>query len=140
MFGPEMVKPCPMCTSMLDGWNGLTPHILDRVNFAVVVKSPIERVLAFGAQRGWSRAPFISSAGTTYNADYHAENDAGAQVPAMNVFVRRDGEIRHFWGSELLFADVDGHPRHMDLMWPIWNLLDLTPEGRGTDWFPKLEY
>jgi predicted dithiol-disulfide oxidoreductase (DUF899 family) len=140
MFGPEMIKPCPACTSMIDGWNGLTPHILDRVNFAVVTKSPIERILAFGSQRGWSRVPFLSSAGTTYNADYHAETPDGEQIPAMNVFVRRDGEIRHFWGSELLYAELPGHPRHMDLMWPIWNLFDLTPEGRGSDWFPKLEY
>jgi len=140
MFGPEMIKPCPACTSLIDGFNGLTPHVLDRVNFAVVTKSPIERILAFGSQRGWSRVPFVSSAGTTYNADYHAETPDGEQIPAMNVFVRRDGEIRHFWGSELLYAELPGHPRHMDLMWPIWNLFDLTPEGRGTDWFPKLEY
>jgi predicted dithiol-disulfide oxidoreductase (DUF899 family) len=140
MFGPEMEKPCPACTSLIDGFNGLAWHILDRLNLAIVAKSPIERVLAFGSRRGWDRVPFVSSAETPYNSDYHAENDDGEQIPAMNVFVRRDGEIRHFWGSELLYADLPGHPRHMDLMWPIWNLFDLTPEGRGTDWFPKLEY
>ena len=140
MYGPEMEHACPMCTSMLDGLNGLTPHILDRVNLAVVAKSPIERITAHAANRGWERLPLVSSAGTTYNHDYHGEDAGGAQIPAMNVFVKRDGEIRHFWNSELLYADVPGHPRHVDLIWPIWNLFDLTPEGRGESWFPKLAY
>jgi predicted dithiol-disulfide oxidoreductase (DUF899 family) len=63
-------------------------------------------------------------------------------MPMMNVFVRRKGAIRHFWGCELLYAKAergqDG--RHADLLWPLWNALDLTPEGRGKDWRPKLDY
>jgi len=30
--------------------------------------------------------------------------------------------------------------RHVDFMWPLWNILDRTPEGRGSDWGPRLEY
>ncbi len=25
------------------------------------------------------------------------------------------------------------------MLWPLWNVLDLTPEGRGKDWYPKLD-
>jgi len=31
-------------------------------------------------------------------------------------------------------------PRHVDPIWPLWNLFDFTPEGRGTNWYPKLSY
>jgi predicted dithiol-disulfide oxidoreductase (DUF899 family) len=56
----------------------------------------------------------------------------------------RDGEeIRHSWATELLFAarDEGVESRHVDSIWPIWNVLDLTPEGRGAEReFPKLSY
>jgi predicted dithiol-disulfide oxidoreductase (DUF899 family) len=58
----------------------------------------------------------------------------------LNVFVKKDDRVHHFWGSELLYAELDGQPRHVDLLWPLWNIFDLTPEGRGTDWYPKLSY
>jgi predicted dithiol-disulfide oxidoreductase (DUF899 family) len=53
----------------------------------------------------------------------------------LNVF-RRDGAvIRHFWGSELLDAPAGPgqEARHVDVIIPLWNLFDVTPEGRGTD-------
>ena len=63
-------------------------------------------------------------------------------MPMLNVFVRRRGAIRHFYGTELLFAKADPgqNNRHVDMLWPLWNLLDFTPEGRGSDWYPKLQY
>jgi predicted dithiol-disulfide oxidoreductase (DUF899 family) len=92
--------------------------------------------------RGWNNLRLLSSAGTTYNRDYHGETEKGAQMPMMNVFVKKDGKVRHFYGSELLYAPEDKgqNARHNDLMWPLWNVLDLTPEGRGSDWYPKLAY
>ena len=80
----------------------------------------------------------LSSQHTSYGIDYFAESKKGNQMPMANVFVRRDATIQHFWGSEMLYADVDGQPRHVDLMWPLWNVFDTTPEGRGTDWYPSL--
>ena len=72
----------------------------------------------------------------------HGEAADGSQWPMMNVFRRTRGVIRHFYGSELLSAKEDKgqNARHNDLMWPLWGVLDLTPEGRGTSWYPKLEY
>ena len=43
MFGPQAEQPCPMCTSLLDALNGNAPHITQRVNLAVVARSPIGR-------------------------------------------------------------------------------------------------
>ena len=134
--------PCPHCTSMLDALDGAAQHITQRVNFAVVAKAPLPRILAHAHQRGWRGLQLLSSAGTTYNRDYFGEDAQGAQMPMLNVF-RREGEaIRHFWGSELLDAPTEPgqDPRHVDSIDPQWNLFDFTPEGRGTDWYPELNY
>lgn len=142
MYGPNMAKACPMCTSMLDGLNGNAPHIAQRTNLVVIAKSPLARVLGFARGRGWSNLRLLSSAGNDYNRDYRGEGPDGAQWPMLNVFVRRRGAIRHFYGTELLFAKAEPgqNNRHVDMLWPLWNLLDFTPEGRGRDWYPKLQY
>jgi len=142
MFGPQMSAPCVSCTSILDSLEGEAPHVVQRVNLAVVARSPIDRILEFTRARGWRNLRLLSSAANTYNRDYHGESESGAQLPMMNVFVRRNGRIYHTYGTELLFAPSergqDG--RHVDSFWPLWNLFDLTPEGRGTDWYPRLQY
>ena len=142
MYGPNMAKPCPMCTSIIDGLNGNAMHITQRTNLVIVAKSPIARILEFARSRGWSNLKFVSSAGNSYNHDYHGEDAKGSQWPMLNVFQREDGTIRHTWGSELLGAKPEPgqDPRHGDMLWPLWNVLDFTPEGRGKDWRPKLSY
>jgi predicted dithiol-disulfide oxidoreductase (DUF899 family) len=142
MYGPEMARPCPLCTSILDAVNGEAPHVVQRTNLAIVAKSPIKRIREFAAERGWRNLRLLSSEGTTYNRDYQGENSAGDQTPALNVFVRRGEKIYHTYSTELLFAPSepgqDG--RHVDAIWPLWNLFDFTPEGRGEKWIPKLSY
>jgi predicted dithiol-disulfide oxidoreductase (DUF899 family) len=142
MFGSMMERPCPSCTSILDALEGNAQHINQRMNLAVVAKSPLSRVLAFARERGWRRLRLLSSINNSYNRDYLAETDDGRQMPMLNVFVKRGDEIRHFWGSEMLYApwDKGQEPRHVDFMWPLWNIFDMTPDGRGTDWQPKLNY
>ena len=141
MYGPNMERACPMCTSFLDSLDAAAPHITQRVNLAVCARSPIDRVADFGASRGWSNLRLLSSASNSYQYDYLAESDDGSQLPMANVFMRRGGRIWHFWGSELLFQPYPtGNSRHVDLLWPLWNALDLTPEGRGESWYPALEY
>jgi len=134
-------RPCPSCTSFLDAFDGTALHITQRINLAVVAKAELSRILAHAEVRGWRRLRLLSSAGNTYNRDYFGESAEGAQ-PMLNVF-RRDGEaIRHFWGSEFLYAPPEPgqDPRHSDSIDPQWNLFDFTPEGRGTDWYPELSY
>jgi predicted dithiol-disulfide oxidoreductase (DUF899 family) len=142
MYGPAMEKPCPMCTAMLDSLNGAAPHASQRVNLAVAASSPIERVRAYARARGWRNLRLLSSAGSTYNRDYHAETPDGSQLPVLNVFVKRGAAIHHSYATELLFAGPEAgqHPRHLDLVFPLWNLFDLVPEGRGTDWVPRIAY
>ena len=142
MFSPQMKQACPMCTSFLDGLDGNAQHVAQRTNLVVIAKSPIERIAEYARGRGWRNLRLLSSAETTYNRDYHGENEKGAQMPMMNVFVKQGGKVRHFYGSELLYAPEEKgqNARHNDLMWPLWNLLDLTPDGRGSDWYPKLSY
>jgi predicted dithiol-disulfide oxidoreductase (DUF899 family) len=142
MYGPDMAEPCPSCTSILDGLNGQAPHVAERASLVVIAKSPAPRIRAHARARGWDKLRLFSSAGTTYNRDYHGENAKGSQRPALNVFTRRDDTIRHVTCSELMFVapEPGQDPRHVDLIWPLWNLLDATPEGRGSDWRPKLGY
>jgi len=139
MYGPSAEKPCPMCTSMLDGLNAQAPHITQLIGLAVVARSPIRRVVDFAAGRQWNNLRLLSASGCSYQADYFGEDAEGNQWPMANVFVRRPDGIHHFWGSELLYADVEGDTRHIDQLWPLWHVLDLTPEGRG-NFYPKLAY
>jgi predicted dithiol-disulfide oxidoreductase (DUF899 family) len=142
MYSLAMNNPCPMCTSILDALDGQAQHVSQRVNIAVVAKSPLPRILTFARNRGWKNLRFLSSADNSYNRIYHAEDEEGRQLPMMNVFVKKGDTIRHFWASELLYskADPGQNQRHVDIFWPLWNLLDLTPEGRGTNWYPKISY
>lgn len=133
---------CPSCTQFLDSFDGAVRHATQRINVALVVKADLPRLIAHAGRRGWRWMRLLSSATNTYNRDYHAEADDGSQMPMTNVF-RRDGEtIRHFWGSELLYAppEPSQDPRHGDTVEPLWNLFDLTPDGRGTDWYPDFSY
>jgi predicted dithiol-disulfide oxidoreductase (DUF899 family) len=142
MYGPAMKSPCTSCTSILDGLNGETPHIADRVNFAVAAKSPAPRIREVAKERGWGHLQLLSSANNSYNTDYHGEDEKGGQLPVLNVFVRRDDGIHHTYATELLWGPkeegMDG--RHVDFIWPVWNMFDFTPDGRGTNWYPKLSY
>lgn len=142
MYGPKMEKPCPMCTSMLDSLNGNAHHIAQRTNLVVIARSPLARILEFARGRGWSNLKLLSSEKNSYNRDYHGEDAKGAQWPMLNVFQKAGGQIRHAWGSEMLSAKLEPgqDPRHVDMLWPLWNVLDFTPEGRGKDWRPRLDY
>ncbi len=139
MYGPEMKAACPMCTSFIDGMDRYARHITERVNLAVVAKSSLARIRAWADERDWNRVRLLSSERNDYNTDYASQTPDGNQIPACNVFIKRDDGIFHFWNAETLYVAGQGHPRHVDLLWPIWNFFDLTPEGRG-EWMPSLSY
>ncbi len=138
---PLAEGPCPSCVAFLDQLDGAMEHAGQHVNFAVVARAPLPRVLTFANERGWRHLRVLSSSGNPYNRDYYAETPNGAQRPMLNVFHRDGGGIRHFWGSELLYApwDPGQDPRHVGTLEPVWNLFDLTPEGRP-DWDEQLSY
>lgn len=142
MFGPQRERPCPMCTSLLSALDGEMPDILQNVAFAVIARSPVDRMLAFAQERGWRHLRLYSSGGNDFNRKYAFEDPETGDNAAFNVFTRRDGGIRHFWGDEMgpESADPGQDPRGVANAMPIWSLLDLTPEGRRPDWYPKLQY
>lgn len=146
MFGPQRERPCPMCTSLLSAWEGEVPDIQQRVALAVVARSPIERLVTFKRERGWRYLPLFSDVTGEFSRDYHGLTANGGDDAAFNVFTRRreaDGmTIRHFWGGEMNGASADPgqDPRGAPDLMPIWTILDVTPEGRGTGWYPKLTY
>ena len=139
---PLIEGPCPSCTALLDQLDGAVEHVSQRLTIAVVAKAPQPVMQAFGDERGWRHLRLLSSLGTTYNRDYHGETEQGHQRPMLNVFHREGDVIRHFWGSELLYAATEPgqDTRHVGTIEPLWNLYDLTPEGRGSDWEEQLTY
>lgn len=156
MYGPERERPCPGCTHLLDALDGEAEHIAQRINLVVVAKSPLPRIAAFAGERGWRRLRLLSTAGNSYDRDYFGDSTglaaairvqqdfkAGEEwdMPMLNVFRRNGKAIRHCWGSEILYAppEPDQEYRHNDALDPLWNMLDVTPEGRG-DFHPQLNY
>jgi predicted dithiol-disulfide oxidoreductase (DUF899 family) len=138
---PVAEGPCPSCVALLDQLDGAVEHAGQFLNFVVVAKTPLDRSMTWKRERGWRRLRLFSSADNTYNRDYLAETPEGVQRPMLNVFHRDGGKIRHFWGSELLYGrwDPGEDPRHVGTLEPLWNLFDLTPEGRP-DWYERLNY
>jgi len=140
MYSAKMKAACPMCTAILDGLDGQIPHIEQNISTAVIARHDIDTLSEFGRSRGWRNLRLLSSKDNRYNVDYYGEVD-GEQTTTANVFVRDGDTIRHYWNSELSYQPMmkGGHMRHLDLIWPMWNVLDMTPQGRG-DFFPSLKY
>lgn len=139
---PLKEGPCPSCVALIDQLEGAAEHALQQLNLVVVAKTSLPRLQKYTQERGWRRLRYLSSAHNSFNHDYHAETAAGHQRPMLNVF-HRDGEsVRHFWASELFYAPTEPgqDPRHVGTIEPLWNLFDLTPDGRPTNWDEQLSY
>jgi predicted dithiol-disulfide oxidoreductase (DUF899 family) len=135
--------PCPSCTAFLDSLDGVAKHIqAGGLNFVIIAKAPIERITTYARERGWHNLRLLSAAGNNFKRDYHAESPEGAQLPLMTVFHRDGDQIRHFWSSEIFFAPTDPgqDPRHVGTIEALWNIFDLTPEGRPTQWHEQINY
>ena len=140
MYGPQRNDGCPMCTAQVSSWDPEVPHLEQRLALAVVARSPYPRVADYGKARGWKHLRLYSDPSGDFTRDY--VGDANADMPAYTVFHRQDGTIRHFYSAEgnSAMADPGQDPHNAPDMNPLWILLDTTPEGRGTDWYPKLDY
>ena len=140
MYGPQREQPCPMCTSLMSAWDGNSLDVEQRMALVMVARSPIERLLKVKKERGWQHLKLYSDVDGGFTRDYVSADDA--DMPAFNVFTRQDGTIRHFWSGEMggSTADPGQDPRGAPDLMPLWTILDCTPEGRGTDWYPKLSY
>ena len=141
MYGPERERPCPMCTSFVGSLDIPAPDIEQRIAVAIVGRSPVARQLAFARERGWTHLTFYQMVGDDFAVDYGGLNngDEGAMV---HIWQRDGDRVRLFWAPEggAETADPGFDPHLAPDPTPLWNILDWTPEGRGTDWYPKLEY
>jgi predicted dithiol-disulfide oxidoreductase (DUF899 family) len=126
MFGPNWDKPCPSCTSLMDGFDRTWYSVAQDAAFAAIAKAPAEKISAWAKERGWSQIPLLSGYESPFQADYKCQDPAkdDMQWPLMHAFRKRNGKIFHFWGTETM-------SNHVDTVWPYWNLLDFTPEGRA---------
>ena len=125
MFGPNWDKPCPACTSLMDGFDRSWYQVSQDAAFFGIAKAQPKRIDAWAKERGWSQIELVSGYGSPFQADYKCQdpNNDDMQQPVMLVFTKKDGEIFHFWSTELPW-------NHVDTVWPYWNLMDFTPEGR----------
>jgi predicted dithiol-disulfide oxidoreductase (DUF899 family) len=142
MYGPQRERPCPMCTNWLGSVNGNAADIKQRVALKILGRSPIDRQYAFAQERGWRDLNFVQTIGDDYAKDLGILTPDGSESPALVVFKRDGDQVRLFWASEMTndMADPGQDPRDAPDIAALWSVLDLTPEGRGTDWYPKLQY
>jgi predicted dithiol-disulfide oxidoreductase (DUF899 family) len=142
MYGPQRERPCPMCTNWLGAVNGNASDIAQRVSLKILGRSPVERQIAFALERGWKHLDFVQTSGDDYANDLGLLSPEGGESPALVVYHREGDTVRLFWSSAMTLemADPGQDPRDAPDIASLWSILDLTPEGRGTDWYPKLEY
>ena len=139
MYGKAQTEACPLCTMWIDGYNAVAPHLTQNVDFAVVAAADPDAISAHAASRGWSNLRLLSAGDSTFKYDLGSEDADGTQTEWISVFTRGDdGTVRHRYSKGAQLAD-DRRERGIDLLSPVWQLLDLTPNGRG-DWYPSLDY
>lgn len=143
MYGPEWKNPCPSCTSFIDGVDAVSRHVRQQVELVVIGKATPAQLYDIAKERGWSDVRLLSCEKNDYARDYNAQpgDSSESLMPIMNTFQKAGGKIRHFWASELLWTPMEGgHPRHIDIAWPLWGLLDMTRSGRHPEMGPQLRY
>lgn len=142
MYGPERQRPCPMCTNMIGALNGNARDIRQRVAFKILGRSPVGRQYEFANERGWRDIQFVQTVGDDYARDLGLLNPDGTENPALTVFYKDGDKVRLFWASEMTkeMADPGQDPRDSPDLAALWSVLDLTPSGRGENWYPKLQY
>jgi predicted dithiol-disulfide oxidoreductase (DUF899 family) len=137
MYGKKQTHPCPMCTLWIDGLNGVAQHIAQNIDFAVVAAAEPKALRHHARERGWSRVRLLSAGSNTFKFDLGSEDAEGGQDSTVSVFTRdSDGAVRHFYTAHPRMAS-DIKERGIDLLAPVWHLMDLTPRGRG-EWYPSL--
>ena len=143
MYGPDWEDPCPSCTSVIDAINAVSRHVRQQAELVVIGKATPAQLCAIARERNWQDLRLLSCEKNDYARDYLAQPGETSEslMPVMNVFQKYNNSIHHFWASELLWTPMDGgHPRHVDIVWPVWGLLDMTRSGRHPQRSPQLRY
>ena len=140
MYGKRQTSACPMCTLWIDGYNGVAHHIAQNVDFAIVAAAEPPVLRAHARRRSWHNLRLLSTGeGSTFKYDLGSEDREGHQDSTISVFTRdADGAVRHFYSAHPRMAS-DIKERGIDLLTPVYNILDLTPQGR-CNWYAELDY
>lgn len=139
MFGKKQTKPCPMCTLFIDGWNGVGHHLAQNVDVVIAAAADPKALRAHARTRGWDNLRLLSCGSSTFKADLGSEDEEGNQDSTVSVFTKdRDGKLRHVYSAHPAMAP-DIKERGLDLLCPVYNVLDLTPQGRGS-WYASFDY
>jgi predicted dithiol-disulfide oxidoreductase (DUF899 family) len=139
MYGKKQTSPCPMCTLLIDGLNGVAHHHAQNVDVAIVAAADPPALRKHGRARGWERLRLLSGGAGTFKYALGSEDREGDQDSTISVFTRdSDGTLRHFYSAHPSMAN-DIKERGLDVLTPVYNILDLTPQGRG-DWYAELGY
>ncbi|MGA5134839.1 DUF899 family protein [Streptomyces olivoreticuli] len=139
MYGKRQTEPCPMCTMWIDGYNGVAHHIARNADFVIAAAADPATLRQQARRRGWSRLRLLSCGESSFKYDLGSEDADGGQDSTVSVFTRdADGTLRHVYSAHPRLAE-DIQERGIDLLSPVWHLLDLTPGGRG-DWYPRVDY
>ncbi|MGW8801071.1 DUF899 family protein [Streptomyces sp. NPDC055775] len=139
MYGKQQTQPCPMCTMWIDGFNGIAHHVAQNVDFAIVAAADLPTLRAHARDRQWENLRLLSAGAGTFKYDLGSEDAEGNQDSTVSVFTRdNDGSVRHFYSAHPRMSD-DIDQRGIDLLSPVWHILDLTRQGRD-NWFAELSY
>src|SRR2546423_9308046 len=74
MFGKKQVKPCPMCTAWIDGYNGVAHHLAQNVDLAIVAAADPSTLRAYARERDWNKLHLLSAGSSTFKYDLGSDN------------------------------------------------------------------
>ncbi|GAA0532818.1 hypothetical protein GCM10011581_17550 [Saccharopolyspora subtropica] len=139
MYGKRQTQPCPMCTMWIDGFNGVAHHVAQNADLVIVAAAELPELREHARNRRWTDLRLLSAAKSTFKFDLGSEDADGNQDSTVSVFTRDEyGSVHHFYSTHPRMAD-DIDQRGIDLLSPVWHILDLTRQGRD-DWFASLDY
>jgi predicted dithiol-disulfide oxidoreductase (DUF899 family) len=95
MFGPEFSAGCPSCSSIADGFNGITTHLANHdVMLWAASRAPIAKLQAYKRRMGWT-FPWASSVGADFNFDFRASyTEEQQREGGIEYNYRREAPLR----------------------------------------------
>lgn len=139
MYGKKNTNPCPMCTLIIDGWNGVAHHMAQNLDVVIVAAADPALLRAHARRHGWDRLRLLSCGANTFKYDLGSEDLEGNQDSTVSVFTKDNaGTVRHFYTAHPSMSE-NVKERGLDLLCPVYNVLDFTPQGRG-NWYASFNY
>ena len=127
MFAPGVdgwpAAGCPGCSFVVDHIGHLAHLHARDTSFVLVSRAPLANIERYKERMGWT-VPWVSSAGSDFNADFGVTTDEG-ETFGLSVFLR-DGDS--------IYRTYLTGGRGVEALGSTWTFLDLTPFGRQEDW------